>query len=282
MSTILTAPSWDHMNVYDECASHFTRAKDRRDRLLAVRQHVETICADYEERASKPALHEVTRGPQPPATTDDHHDLYTQKFAAQRSPGRRYYDKVMASALPGERCPYCRHGRVTAVDHFLPKSAYPLLSIFPGNLVPVCADCNGEKSDWYPTDASTQIVHPYYSEPSPARWLRAALTARQSPLTVAFSVRFEVPSPEESRIRSHFERFALAKTYRTAAAGELAASKQILSSLYLKGGGSAVESHLRDCLESSRATELNGWRTALFEALSETAWFCDGGFKFIA
>ncbi|KEQ22518.1 HNH endonuclease [Paenibacillus tyrfis] len=62
-------------------------------------------------------------------------------------------------------CPYCDITKVNkdivSVDHFLPKAAYPILSIFPDNLIVACKACNevikGEK-------IYLPIAHPYYEE----------------------------------------------------------------------------------------------------------------------
>lgn len=50
------------------------------------------------------------------------------------------------------------------VDHFLPKSLYPFLSIHPYNLVPICSDCNGFKSNTDPLPTQGPLLdtfHPY-------------------------------------------------------------------------------------------------------------------------
>lgn len=51
-------------------------------------------------------------------------------------------------SMVGKPCPYCGE-RITVVeiDHFLPKSKYPLLSIYSSNLVPSCVECNKEKKE---------------------------------------------------------------------------------------------------------------------------------------
>lgn len=50
--------------------------------------------------------------------------------------------------MEGKLCPYCGE-RITVVeiDHFLPKSKYPLQSIYSRNLVPSCVECNKEKKE---------------------------------------------------------------------------------------------------------------------------------------
>ena len=62
-------------------------------------------------------------------------------------------------------CPYCDITKIdkdlVSVDHFLPKSKLPVLSIYPENLIVSCKACNesikGEK-------IKIPIAHPYYEE----------------------------------------------------------------------------------------------------------------------
>ncbi|MCC6907133.1 MAG: hypothetical protein IT430_04255 [Phycisphaerales bacterium] len=65
-------------------------------------------------------------------------------------------------------CPYC-DGELQSieVDHFLPKSAFPFLSVHPDNLVPSCHESNkgdhkGDKVplDWDEEDQTSQWFHP--------------------------------------------------------------------------------------------------------------------------
>lgn len=53
-------------------------------------------------------------------------------------------------------CPYCDIADTllpgnSFIDHFIPKSTFPLLSMHPYNLIPICGSCNGQsgKSDNY-------------------------------------------------------------------------------------------------------------------------------------
>ncbi|MDA2093773.1 hypothetical protein PDN23_14210 [Bacillus cereus] len=67
--------------------------------------------------------------------------------------------------LENNICPYCdwyeMEFAAVSIDHFLPKSKYPLLSIYPRNLVVACAACNDriKKDNIY-----LPIAHPYYNE----------------------------------------------------------------------------------------------------------------------
>ncbi|MCM3003661.1 HNH endonuclease [Priestia koreensis] len=61
-------------------------------------------------------------------------------------------------------CPYCDHNEMefdsASVDHFIPKSQYPLLSIFPKNLVVSCTACNDRIKK---EKLHLPIMHPYFN-----------------------------------------------------------------------------------------------------------------------
>lgn len=62
-------------------------------------------------------------------------------------------------------CPYCDWYEIeiagVSIDHFLPKSKFPLFSIYPKNLVMSCPTCNDRIKRHY---IKLPIFHPYYDE----------------------------------------------------------------------------------------------------------------------
>lgn len=61
-------------------------------------------------------------------------------------------------SMVGKLCPYCGEKiTVVEIDHFLPKSKYPLFSIYSQNLVPSCIECNKEKKE----EIELPISHPF-------------------------------------------------------------------------------------------------------------------------
>ncbi|WP_336789094.1 HNH endonuclease [Paenibacillus sp. MMO-177] len=75
--------------------------------------------------------------------------------------------KFRAMMSLNQVCPYCDITKINkdivSVDHFLPKAVYPVLSIYPDNLIVACKACNevikGE-------NIILPIAHPYYEDVS--------------------------------------------------------------------------------------------------------------------
>ena len=83
--------------------------------------------------------------------------LYNDKFSNKKYKVREYYDEIKLIS-PNNICPYCLKREVRNLDHFLPKTKYPSLSISDANLIPSCSDCNHDKLN------STKLYINYYFE----------------------------------------------------------------------------------------------------------------------
>lgn len=84
-------------------------------------------------------------------------NLYNDKFSNKKYKVREYYDEIKLIS-PNNICPYCLKREVRNLDHFLPKTKYPSLSISDANLIPSCSDCNHDKLN------STKLYINYYFE----------------------------------------------------------------------------------------------------------------------
>ena len=104
--------------------------------------------------------------------------VYTNRMAKEGAPGRPVYN---ALKLAARRCPLCGHRDVSTLDHYLPKTAFPLLCVTPSNLVPACSDCNKVKSDALPATAADQTLHPYFDDADQDAWLKAEVVQARRP-----------------------------------------------------------------------------------------------------
>lgn len=216
------------------------------------------------------------------ATDDDLNNLYPRTMSASTKAGRPIYDLIFSSSPQGI-CPVCGQGRVTTLDHYLPRSRYAHYSVLPANLVPCCRDCNFAKREKYPSVETEQTFHPYFDNVEQDRWLYCTLE-----ISGGVSLSYFVQAPESwspvavARAERHLSVFKLRAAFATYAASELSTLKGRLQILFDRGGARLVREDLEIEAEGSRQASLNSWKTAAYEALAASDEFCDGGFHDIA
>lgn len=169
---------------------------------------------------------------------------------------------------------------VSTLDHHLPKSHYPVLAVTPVNLVPACGDCNKAKLASLPRRPNEETLHPYFDDVESARWLYADVV--EGPPA---ALRFRVAAPDHwdvilsDRVALHFQTLRLGTLYAAEGADEILNNRHQLRSIHAAGGKVLVQVEMEERATSCCEARLNGWRTAVYEAFSESDWFCDGGFN---
>lgn len=210
-------------------------------------------------------------------TTAEMERVYKNTFV--KSVGTRELYGTLKSAPENDICPLCSQRTVSQLDHHLPQSAHPALTVTPLNLVPACSECNKTKLATEAGHAGEQTFHPYFEDADDARWLFATVQ-ETNPAALIF-----YPEPPDywddvkaERIRWHFGTYKLAELYASHAAVELNDIKYGLQKMAERNPPEAISEHLQSVAESRAAAHANSWRTATYEALAASEWFCSGGF----
>ncbi len=194
-------------------------------------------------------------------------NVYIQKFAAKGQIGRRYYNAIMANAKG--RCPICGGNKLKNLDHFLPKSEYPLLCVTPANLVPVCRDCNFDKGTYFNTNYYLLPFNPYFDDMEDV-WLECDIR-----FVYDGTIEFEFKNGYDKTIdlnkwnkyETHINVFELNKTFYSKALEEVDNCKYGDQDLLLECGSEDVKKTLLDRKKSSERYDVNSWRSALYRAL---------------
>lgn len=206
-------------------------------------------------------------------------DLYKYLVSGTKS-ARHIYNELIASA-PGGICPACGLGHASTLDHYLPKAKFPRFTVLPYNLVPACKDCNFEKRTGFATVAGEQTLHPYYDHGNYVadQWMYAEIVQ-----TIPISIRYYVNPPENwsaiarQRVITHFESFGLAIRYSVEAANELAELNPLLRSRTDYTAPVSIRAYLQDKARVSSDLYLNSWKSAMYQALANSDWYCSEGF----
>lgn len=279
----LAIPSRDARSTLELCADN-VRDKDFAKRLRSVASDVEAAEKKYKVQGTKASLYTIAE-----ATTvagrvslEEMKTLYKGTLSRLDSTPRHIYDEIKAAPRNGI-CPLCGQRVVTTLDHYLAQSKHPALAVTPVNLVPSCADCNKAKLNMQPTSASEQTLHPYFDNVDDRVWLSASVV-EGAPPALLFSAN---PPPEwddvkRERILTHFRTFGLGSLYTTHAAEELLNIRYTLALIAGRAGADGLRAHLREQAESRQAVAKNSWQSAMYEALGNSEWFCEEGYKAIA
>jgi hypothetical protein len=202
--------------------------------------------------------------------------VYDYRMVRVGMPGNKYYNQLKSAATYG-KCPLCSVRGVDTLDHYLPKSKYPILAVTPINLIPACTPCNKGKQVDYPISSEDQTLHPYYDNVENECWINATLL-NSDPA----SFKFEASPPEDwptllkHRATTHFDSFHLNELYSSHANEELRGAKNQLVKLYNIDPTLLIE-HLNDAYESRLALGVNSWQAVMYYTLLNDDWFCSGG-----
>lgn len=278
-------PENDIREVYEKCVEG-VYLEDFTLRLTTIKNNIVIESESYNEKAQNAewfnidndedvANEDILIGE---VTKKELKNLYTQYMIGKGKPARSIYDHLLGRA-PFGKCPYCGYGHARTLDHYLPKNGYPKFSVLPYNLVPSCRDCNTLKSTTSASTAENQTLHPYYDhvELTSEQWLYATIQ------DASLSIEYYVSAPNnwtelsKQRVIAHFKEYDLEKRFPLEAADELATlNGQYTDDLYLTDS-EAVKRDLFSRAEGAYRANKNSWRTAMYQALGESDWFCNEG-----
>ena len=247
--------------IYQECAGAF-----RDGTALGYIEDVVLSADEYERyvprNIDKLPEHEVKPGDELKIL-----NVYAQKFAAKGSIGKKYYEAIMLNA--NGRCPICGDGKPKNLDHFLPKSKYPLLCVTPANLVPVCRDCNMDKGKEFYKNYYQIPFNPYF-DVMDETWLECEIFLKGDG---TFSLQF-VNGFDERRNRNIWEKyethlrvFDLNATFTAKALEEIDNCKSLYQNLLKECGQEMVRRDLVERKNSYEFNDVNSWRSALYREL---------------
>lgn len=207
------------------------------------------------------------------ASKDEMVWLYDKKFVQDQ--GRKYYTKLMAIP-PNSICPYCGQRTVSTLDHYLPKTQYPVFAVTPFNLVASCSECNTIKKVTIINKREDEVIHPYYDNFDDSVWIKA-IVIEKFPISFNFTTQRPTIWTDEkySRIIKHFETFELNSLYSPNADSRFNNDFKSIKDDYIMGDSDYVKQSFKRKISSCQNIWLNSWEAAMYEALLDNDWFYD-------
>jgi hypothetical protein len=277
----LPTPSTTCREVIELCAKS-VRATDLKNRLSQAEPMISAAEKEYRIRGeiaslfSTPKTSSVGRF----LTGKEMERVYNNTFV-KSSKTRHIYSQLKKNCV-NDICPLCGQGTVRQLDHYLPITEFPTYGITPLNLIPACSDCNKFKLAYHPKTAEDQTLHPYFDNLDKDQWLIGTVVESHPA-----SIRFIVKPPAfwdtitTSRVTNHFNIFKLGALYGTHAAVEMNNMRFVLKQMEsCNDSAKVISEYLRNRAESCAQVNQNSWQRATYEALSNSQWFCSGGFNY--
>jgi len=205
--------------------------------------------------------------------------LYTQYLVPKEKPARSEYDRLKVTA--NGKCPFCGDmGHVYTLDHYLPKTYFPLYAVLPGNLIPCCRDCNTIKSASFPSEKGLQTLHPYFDKEKyfTEKWIHARVIQGETPF-----LEFFVSAPEDwtlderQRVSSHFRDYELARRFSIEASSDLSETISMRATMLSFFEPFEFAAYLAERSESA-PRPINNWRRVTYSTLAADEWFCARAF----
>lgn len=255
--------------IVDCCVASFKRSPDKRAQLEKCRESVTAVSAAYRKGVpgdieAVMALAGKTVG------CDVVAYAYKKKLVDKNAPGRKYYEHILSEGLRHGRlrCPVCGVGWPSELDHYLPKSSFPVLAVTPANLVPICSECNKatNKGSYSPRNAAEALFHPYFEDPPDCIWLRAETDFACGPC-VTFGVEHLGDGALQTRLGCLMNVYGLDHRYGSVAVGELDSHRELFRDLLFQGGLGLFSEQLETLLRSAECSNLNCWQAALWRAV---------------
>ncbi|MBQ6849529.1 MAG: HNH endonuclease [Oscillospiraceae bacterium] len=248
--------------IFEECVSGY-RDKGKVDNLLQCK---EIICRDsnlYDELVPK-ELEKFEKSLLPANITKEKIiNVYNEKFV--KGPGRKYYNEIKKQAIRNI-CPICGIRQVKTLDHYLPKSQFPTLSVTPNNLIPACLECNVDKKDDVSLDSKNVPVHLYFDNIPDDKFLHVTVMDN---LEILYYI--SCPNVEDeglkARLEKHLDFYKLHELYSSHAASEIADKIHMWKIALEEFGEDILRLSIDSECRSAEMNDINSWKSALYRGL---------------
>ena len=210
-----------------------------------------------------------------PATLDSArphlHDAYNEVQVRGRLADLRAH--VLSSA---QACPYCGFGEPRDLDHYLPRSKFGELAIYPNNLVPSCGPCNTAKRAIVPgVSPGPGLIHPYFEDLPDLDFLSADVTFVAGSLDVVFTIDQKLIAPAlAAKLQFQLDRLKLNDRYTSQINKFIHEQRTAIMMLHESGSGNVKKFLLNSAASLAISFHRNDWRAALMRALASTPEFC--------
>lgn len=166
-------------------------------------------------------------------------------------------------------CPCCGEpGKPTTLDHYLPQSVFPELSIVVENLTPMCTKCQGLKGNHIKDDNGNRLfIHPYFDPISDVP-LELEITAPyESPSSFIVQVPAVVREPFRSIVVRHITKIEFLDRFEEFCISEYSDLLSTLAEEREDETRESVQTTVRTFLSKARRGSPNRWEAIFYRGI---------------
>ncbi|RHX77492.1 hypothetical protein [Leptospira yasudae] len=168
------------------------------------------------------------------------------------------------------KCVNCFIGNNEELDHFLPQSHFPYLSIFHLNLVPICGVCNKNKGENIPRKKK-DYLHPYFDKMPNTEYLKCRLIINENYAKADYYLYDKNIQKIADRVKEHYKNLKLFDRFRENAAFYLAR----ISHVNKKRGPTVARKNLESDLDILKLCfGKNHWNVVLCKEMIKVGYLC--------
>lgn len=271
---VVPSPSVAHVRAQLRTALTLANGTSVHALTAAEIQSIKAVYATYDQGGGQPdpALQPAALG----SSFQALHDAFSQIQIGGRL--QKLRGRLLDAA---DECPLCGYGEPITLDHYLPRSQFHLLAIYPRNLIPACQACNRKKGTGVPS-GTDGFIHPYLDPLAQTNgmgdepFLHADVHYRSGALRVVF--RIDHPYLDDltlGRLRHQLDKLSLNRRYTAPINTFLFGMKTALRQFRGKGAAPQRQAYLESAAEDwAEDFGVNDWHTALLRGLAACSRFC--------
>ncbi len=170
-------------------------------------------------------------------------------------------------------CPSCgESGKPGTLDHYLPKSEYPELSVVIANLTPMCSECQGRKgSDYINAQGEKLFIHPYFDAIEEPLVSVNILPPFNKPQKFDVTVNDSIEEPLHSLVLRHIDGVDFIERFEEFCQLEYLNLLSLISDERLDDTPEKAERVLKRFLRKAEKQSVNRWEAIFYRGILDDA-----------
>lgn len=172
------------------------------------------------------------------------------------------------------RCPLCGIGNLRHFDHYMPRSIFPEFSVHSNNLIPLCAECNENKSQVWLNDKHERIIFNAYYDVPKDNVLTCTISISDNNLPVV-EINYSQPEKSWTIHEKTIRQLGIIPRLTNELAFMLGDEIEVIKSRYDSHSKKEeyVENYMETCLDLTRNRSLSENKRLLYEGMTSSPSF---------